>query len=696
MTSLGRPWLFFGPAAIAAGALGVALTLTSNHEDHPLRTIALGLFVGWSFVFAGLIGWTRRPDARTGMLMVAVGFGIFVGALSEANHSVPFTIGWTWGGAFIAIFLHLLLAYPSGRLESRLERGVVAAGYAAAILAPLLATMFEPNPDCGTKTCPANAFLVSRSDTAHTVAASLAVATAVVVLLAVLALLFRRWRRATPALRRILRPVYVAGGLSLALFILAVATTPIGGPTSTVAFVLLIVTFTSVPFIFLGGLLRTTIARSAGVERLFREMPGHATQAEAQEGLRRALRDPSLQVAYWYEEGGHYVDVEGNRFELPPSTPTRVVTRLDYADTRVAAIVHDAALLEEPELWSAVTQAARLGLERDKLQVEVRARAERYRALLQAIPDLMFRISRDGTYLAYNAPSERDLFVKDVVGLSVWDRLPRNLAHRVLEAGRATLDGDEPQVIEYALDFDDETRHYEGRFAASGEDEFLMIVREITERKRQQEELEASRARIVAAGDEARRKLERNLHDGAQQRLVSLALSLRLAQAQLHKDPAAAEKLLDGSREELSQALEELRELARGIHPAVLTDRGLESALDALAARSLLPVTIVGPDGGFPAPVDAAVYYVVSEALANVTKYAEASSVKVRVARENGYALVEVEDDGVGGADPARGSGLRGLEDRLSALRGTLQIDSPPGAGTRIRARIPLGVGSDG
>jgi PAS domain S-box-containing protein len=693
VTSLRRPWLLFGPAAIAAGGLGVALTLTSNHEDHPLRTIALGLFVGWSFVFAGLVGWTRRPDARTGMLMVAVGFGIFVGSLSEANQSVPFTIGWTWGGAFIAIFLHLLLAYPSGRLESRLERAVVAAGYAAAILAPLLATMFEPNPDCGTKSCPANAFLVSRSETAHDVAAGIAIISGLAVLLAVLRLLVRRWRGATPALRRTLRPVYLAGGLSLALFVLALATTPLGGSTSTIVFVLLLVTFTSIPFIFLGGLLRATLAR--GVDKIFREIPERASPAEVQGGLRQTLRDPTLEIAFWYDEGGHYVDVEGNRYDLPDETSARVVTRLDYADTRVGALVHDAALREEPELLESIAGAARIAMERDKLQVEVRARAERYRALLQAMPDLMFRISRDGTYLAYNAPNERDLFIKDVVGLTVWDRLPRNLAHRVLEAGRAALDSGEAQVIEYALDFGGQTRHYEGRFAASGEDEFLMIVREITERKRQQEELEASRARIVAAGDEARRKLERNLHDGAQQRLVSLALSLRLAQAQLRRDPAAAEQLLEGSREELSQALEELRELARGIHPAVLTDRGLESALDALAARAPLPVTIEGPDGVFPAPVDAAVYYVVSEALANVTKYAEASSVKVTVARENGYALVEVEDDGVGGADPARGSGLRGLEDRLSSLRGTLEINSPPGSGTRIRARIPLGVGSD-
>src|SRR5262249_13223028 len=155
--------------------------------------------------------------------------------------------------------------------------------------------------------------------------------------------------------------------------------------------------------------------------------------------------------------------------------------------------------------------------------VEVKARAERYRAVLQAMPDLMFRISRDGRYRGYNAPNPRDLLGEVLIGVRVRDRLPKELADRVLEAGQAAVDRGLPQMIEYDLDFSGETRSYEARFAASGEDEFLMIVREITERKRQQEELEASRARIVAAGDEERRKLERNLHDGAQQRLVSLS-----------------------------------------------------------------------------------------------------------------------------------------------------------------------------
>jgi signal transduction histidine kinase len=202
------------------------------------------------------------------------------------------------------------------------------------------------------------------------------------------------------------------------------------------------------------------------------------------------------------------------------------------------------------------------------------------------------------------------------------------------------------------------------------------------------EELAASRARIVQAGDAERRRLERNLHDGAQQRLVSLALRLRLA-ARRHPDDAD----LEHAGEELAHALQELRELARGIHPAVLTERGLEPALRALADRAPVPVELeVELDARLPDPVEAAAYYVVAEALTNVAKYARASLVRVRVTRAADEALLEVADDGAGGADPAGGSGLRGLADRVEALGGRLEIESPPGAGTRLRAAIPAGA----
>ena len=204
--------------------------------------------------------------------------------------------------------------------------------------------------------------------------------------------------------------------------------------------------------------------------------------------------------------------------------------------------------------------------------------------------------------------------------------------------------------------------------------------------------LASSRARIVEAADTERRRLERNLHDGAQQRLVSLALQLRLVKAALQRDPEEAETLLRTADSELSQALDELRELARGIHPAVLSDRGLVAALHALAERAPVRVTVTQiPDGRLPDPIEAAIYYLVAEAITNIAKYAQATRASVAVERSNGIATVVVSDDGVGGAQPGPGSGLVGLADRVEALGGRLHLDSPPGRGTRLSAEIPCG-----
>jgi signal transduction histidine kinase len=202
--------------------------------------------------------------------------------------------------------------------------------------------------------------------------------------------------------------------------------------------------------------------------------------------------------------------------------------------------------------------------------------------------------------------------------------------------------------------------------------------------------LAASRVRIVEAGDTERRRLERNLHDGAQQRLVSLALKLRLIKASLRKDPESAEALLAEAESELDDALAELRELARGIHPAVLTDRGLEAAIRALAERAPIPVELTRlPEDRLPDSVEAAIYYLVAEAITNVAKYAQATRASVAVERSNGFATVVVRDDGIGGAEPVPGSGLVGLADRVEALGGRLHIESPPGRGTQLTAEIP-------
>jgi signal transduction histidine kinase len=204
------------------------------------------------------------------------------------------------------------------------------------------------------------------------------------------------------------------------------------------------------------------------------------------------------------------------------------------------------------------------------------------------------------------------------------------------------------------------------------------------------QELRASRSRIMEEASAERRRLERDLHDGAQQRLVSLALNLRVAQGRVKDDPEVARELLREAGGELEEALGELRELARGLHPAILSDRGLEAALASLAARTPLPVSLeTDLAAELPEPVELAAYFVVAEALTNVARYANARAAAVRASYGNGRLAVEVSDDGVGGADPSRGSGLAGLADRLAALEGSLEVRSEPGRGTVLRAEIP-------
>ncbi|MFL5843919.1 MAG: sensor histidine kinase [Solirubrobacteraceae bacterium] len=204
------------------------------------------------------------------------------------------------------------------------------------------------------------------------------------------------------------------------------------------------------------------------------------------------------------------------------------------------------------------------------------------------------------------------------------------------------------------------------------------------------EELRASRARIVRAGEEERQRLERDLHDGAQQRLVALALNLKLARVSMESDPQGALELVDDAIAELIEATAELRELARGIHPAVLTDRGLEAAVTALSARAPVPVELLAlPEERLAAPVESTAYFVVAEALTNVARYAHATHAEVEITRDDGLLVVEVRDDGVGGADPAQGSGLRGLADRVGAVDGRIDVESARGAGTTVRVEIP-------
>jgi signal transduction histidine kinase len=312
---------------------------------------------------------------------------------------------------------------------------------------------------------------------------------------------------------------------------------------------------------------------------LMATLQGATGRGGLRDAMAQVLRDPSIEIAYWLPEQSKYVDADGRPFELPQPDSRRAVAQIEHDGRPVAAVVHDATLLDQPGLIQSVGAAAALALENERLDAELRARIE---------------------------------------------------------------------------------------------------------------EVRASRVRLITAEEAARRRLERSLHDGPQQRLVALALGMRTARARLPGHPDTAAELIEACEKELTTTIDELRELARGIHPAVLSDRGLQPALESLCGRFPIPVEIGElPPERLPAPVESAAYLVISESLANIARYSHASHATVTVARRNGHALVEVRDDGVGGADPSRGNGLRGLVDRVGALDGSLELVSAPGEGTIVYAEIP-------
>jgi signal transduction histidine kinase len=261
-----------------------------------------------------------------------------------------------------------------------------------------------------------------------------------------------------------------------------------------------------------------------------------------------------------------------------------------------------------------------------------------------------------------------------------------------MAAGSAAVETGTIQTLDFSVVLPSGQHDYEARLTPSGFDEVTAVIRDFSEQRAAQQELHRSRARIIEATVAERRRLERDLHDGAQQRLVAVSLALRLARTSLRPDAdAAAIAGLDSAADELKTALVELRELARGIHPAILTEAGLGPAIESLAARSAVPVEVTEvPTRRLSPALESTAYFVVSEALANIAKYASATRATVSASCPGDSLRIEITDDGVGGADPARGSGLRGLADRVAAIGGTLSIDSPAGGGTRLVAELPI------
>jgi signal transduction histidine kinase len=536
--------------------------LSSGHVDDRGFIAALGLLVGWSFIGTGAFAWWRRPGNHTGLIMAAAGFAWFASGASASDDDLVFTIGELLDGLFPAVIGHLLVAFPTGRLQTRAERLIAFSAYFAVTVLQVPSLLFE-EPDE-----PRNLLVVEADQPLSDALDAVQFAVAVVLIAATWVIIARRER--TRPRDRAWRPVLWTGGLAGAGFVLAKGFDAAGSPSDALD-VLSQALVATVPFGFLAGLLRSRLAQGQAVTELIERVGQAPGEGELRAALADALGDPSVALAYWLPESERYVDSLGH----PVTVSGPGWTEVDVGGRRVAAIAHDPALDDEPQLVRAAGAAAALALQNQRLEADLRARIE---------------------------------------------------------------------------------------------------------------ELRTSRARLVEAGDTARRQIERDLHDGAQSRLVAVMLKLRLAQMKVEGSPEAAE-LLDEAGTDLQASLEELRELARGIHPAILTDRGLAAALQALAERAPVPVSLSVDE--VPRAVEAAIYFVVSEGLANVAKYAGAASAAVTVRRGPSAVTVEIADDGVGGADMAAGSGLRGLADRVGALDGRIRLESPPGGGTILRAEIP-------
>ena len=677
--------------AVVEPVVASLLIAVSHREPHKILAGALEITAGLSFVAAGAIAMRRRPDNRTGFYLVAVGYLWFLGALVDANNDVVYAVGaFTHNLAYVP-FAALVLSFPTGRLARRADRLIVLASAVFVLAVPPLLLLFADRPP-GCSLCGTSPIVVYRSHALETTVDVLTSVLAVAIIAVILAVLVRRWHSASAARRRILGPIYLSSYAALVALLLGNAFADFSTTVADIVGPIFLVLFNAVSFAYLFGILRSRLARGPVAELVVAIGEG----APLRDAIADALNDPSLELAYWIEARRCFVDREGHPFELPLAGATLV----ERDGRRVGALVHDESLHTEPELVESVAAAAALALDNERLQTELRVQYDLLTTVVDTAPSLLMIIDPAGRVANLNVATVYASGYDDeeeVRGRFFWDVFigPHE---REAVIGRFHDAAPEFPPSEYENVFTNargEELVIAWRSAPLRDDsgEVVGIVAgglDVTERKRHEEEVRASRARLVAAADGERRRLERNLHDGAQQRLVSLSLALRLAQSKSATDPQATSDILAGASEELALALEELRELARGIHPAVLTDRGLTAALEGLAARSPLPVELTPLERPLPESIEAAAYYVVSESLANVVKHAGASAVEVRLHAHNGSLVVEVEDDGCGGADPAGGSGLRGLADRLAALDGELRLERPAGGGTRVVAAIPL------
>ncbi len=571
------PWLFV-PAGITWAWLAIR---QQQRVGRPSAFLVADLVPGLVLMAPGLVIWSRRPQNRCWWLLVAAGFAWYVGDFAHATNEDVALDAFAFGGWYGLFVGWAVLAFPSGRLQHRHDRALVAALFTL-LAARTASRLFLHVPPDVAGYGVENRFLPITDDRWWRMVEDAFAWGYQATMVAVLVSVGHRWIRSSRPARRMLSPaLFAATALAAAVaYEYAIgwnAEVPRGAGLRI--FYVVWWAYAAVGLALAIGLLRLRRTRSAVVD-LVAELGHDAPPARLGDALGRALGDASLTLLPWSAVAGSYVDDHAHPVELPVDQPNRAVTRIERRGEPVAALVHDIALLEDPGLVNAVVAAVRLTIDNEQLQAEI-----------------------------------------------------------------------ETQLAEVA----------------------------------------ASRARIVAAGDAERRRIERDLHDGAQQGLVTIALSLRLAETRMAGDTSPAVRaVLAQAVNDLGEALDELRDLARGIHPAILNESGLAAALESLANRSSLPVRLDIALNDEPlSAVASTAYFAVSEALTNIVKHANAHAVTVSAVSRDGLIRIEVTDDGCGGADARDGTRLRGVADRVATVGGTLRLYSPAAGGTRVEIELP-------
>ena len=525
------------PAGLVAG-LGAEWLAGSGQS---LAAAVADLAVGWALIGCGLVCWSRRPQSRVGALLALAGFAWFLGTLARSSVGAVAALGTALLFVHRGPLCHAIVGYPGGRPSGRMSVIVVVVCYVYAAAVPL-----------------------ARSD----------VVTIVVAVLVLAATVGGCVRAAGPDRRARVTAVAAAAALAVPLAGGSVARL-LGGREVLWGYQAALV------LIAAGFLADSLFGRwaQAAVTRLVVDLGGDAEAGTLRARLAHALGDRSLVIGYWLPEADGYADERGDRVELPAPGSGRAVTVVEHDGERIAVLVHDATVLNDPGLVDSVALAARVALSNVRLRAEVR---------------------------------------------------------------------------------------------------------------RQVAELDASGRRILEAGDTQRRRLQHQLRVRAGQRLTGVGEVLDFAaqRARTGQDRATAEGL-EAARRDLAEAQADLQELAAGIHPVLLTERGLGPALASLAGRAPVPVRVAAPAQRVPAVIETAVYFTCAEALANVAKHARATRADIGVELEGGLVTVSIADDGSGGADASAGSGLKGVADRVEVLGGRLVVHSPPAGGTQLLVQIP-------